>query len=396
MTDAAQTQATQTDPHPIRLLVACTAAWTIGTLSYMALPQLLEPIKDAFGMGDEVVTRLYGYELLVFAVAALAVAGPLARMSRVKIAMTGGTLMILGCVYSAITADYDVLVVCRLVAGLGGAMVVASGTAAAASSARPARAFAIITITSNLLLAAEPAVLEWLAFGPYGLKGGFLALAIITAALMPVMIWLIPPRKEDQPGASKSIWNAMQQAPNRALALAAMVALFIYETGQGGIWTYMAEIGTRSGLADQGVANGLSMGALVGLLGALLAIWMGERFGNKWPIVLGIGINVIAAVLLAYSSSPEQFVALTAVWYGAYYFVIPYVLGLMAQLDKLGRWAVAADAMWWMGDAAGPPVAGMIMERSGMELLALFPACTGAICIAIFLGLLRRLREQSA
>ena len=37
-----------------------------------------------------------------------------------------------------------------------------------------------------------------------------------------------------------------------------------------------------------------------------------------------------------------------------------------------------------------------LMERSGIELLALFPACTGAICIAIFLGLLRRLREQSA
>jgi hypothetical protein len=62
----------------------------------------------------------------------------------------------------------------------------------------------------------------------------------------------------------------------------------------------------------------------------------------------------------------------------------------MARLDDLGRWAVAVDAMWWLGDAAGPPVAGIIVQRSGIELLAMFPLWTGVICIAIFLRILRR------
>jgi hypothetical protein len=70
--------------------------------------------------------------------------------------------------------------------------------------------------------------------------------------------------------------------------------------------------------------------------------------------------------------------------------VIPYLLGVMAKLDDLGRWAVAVDATWWLGDAAGPPVAGMIVERSGYELLAAFPLCTGVVCISIFMKLLRR------
>jgi len=62
----------------------------------------------------------------------------------------------------------------------------------------------------------------------------------------------------------------------------------------------------------------------------------------------------------------------------------------MAKLDDLGRWAVAVDAMWWLGDAAGAPAAGMIVERSGFEMLAAFPLCTGVICISIFMKALRR------
>jgi hypothetical protein len=87
---------------------------------------------------------------------------------------------------------------------------------------------------------------------------------------------------------------------------------------------------------------------------------------------------------------------LTVTWYAAYYFVVPYLLGLMAKLDDLGRWAVALDAMWWLGDAAGPPIAGMIVERSGIELLAMFPLSTGVISISIFLRLLRHFSGPSA
>ena len=105
--------------------------------------------------------------------------------------------------------------------------------------------------------------------------------------------------------------------------------------------------------------------------------------------MLAIGINVAAAVALSYSTNLAQFVILNVIWIGSYYFVAPYLLGLMAKLDDLGRWAVAVDAVWWLGSAAGPPAAGMIVERSGFELLAAFPLCTGVVCITIFMKILR-------
>ena len=130
-------------PLPILLVLSCTIAWVIAQLSYNALPQLLEPIKETFGQSDEVVGRLYGYELVVFAVVALLAAWPLAFLSRVRIALLGGTLAVTAGVVSSATDSYSVLVVCRLMLGMGGALAGAAGTAAAASAANPERVYAV-------------------------------------------------------------------------------------------------------------------------------------------------------------------------------------------------------------------------------------------------------------
>jgi len=376
-------------PLPILLIVSCSAAWVIGQLSYYALPQLLDPIKVAFDRSDEVVTRMYGYELFVFAIVALAAAGPLSRFSRVLVALVGGAIAVAALVVSALTDSYSVLVVCRIMLGAGGALAGAAGTAAAASSRDPERVYAVVVIVSQVVLALVPALLERFALGPFGLDGGFYGLAIGTALLLPFLMWLLPPRRSESV-ATSSIWTAIVQAPNRAIAVVTMLALFIYEAGQGGIWTYMVEFGQHSGVEDQFYGDVMTVIQLVALSGSFIAIWIGDRFGSKWPIVLGIGINVAAAVALSYSPNPTVFVILNIIWFGSYYFVVPYLLGLMAKLDDLGRWAVAVDAMWWLGDAAGAPAAGMIVERSGFEMLAAFPLCTGVICISIFMKALRR------
>jgi predicted MFS family arabinose efflux permease len=150
-------------------------------------------------------------------------------------------------------------------------------------------------IVSQVVLAFVPALLERLALGPFGLDGGFYGLAIATALLMPLFIWLLPPRRSKN-AATTNAWAAILQAPNRAIAVVAMLALLVYETGQGGIWTYMAEIGRHSGVDDRFYGDSMAVIQLVALSGSFLAIWIGDRFGSKWPIVLGIGLNVAAAV----------------------------------------------------------------------------------------------------
>jgi DHA1 family inner membrane transport protein len=383
---------------PIPLLVAVTATWTVAQLSYYAQPQLLSPIMSQFGRGEQDIGWMYGAELFAFAMTSLAAAGPLGRLSRVRVAMFGGAILVAanlisGLVASGLSDSFELLQFSRVMAGVGGGLITASGTAAAAGAREPQRVFAIVTFAAFLLIAAEPPLLPFLLI-PFGAEGGFYALAGATALMMPLFVWLLPPRRDDGEEES-SVWAGLLSAPNRRFALFAMLALFIYEAGQGSVFMFIAEIGDRCQLGEQAVGNVLGATALAGLAGAVFAAWLGDRFGTRWPIVIGIGGNVLAAAWLALVVDAAPYVVMNLVWNLAYYFVVPYLLGVMAELDDRGRWVVAVDAVWWLGDAAAPAVGGTMVARSGYELLASFPVVTGVVCIAVFMKLLARFGEQS-
>jgi predicted MFS family arabinose efflux permease len=67
----------------------------------------------------------------------------------------------------------------------------------------------------------------------------------------------------------------------------------------------------------------------------------------------------------------------------AYYFLLPFMLGVLAQMDDRGRWAVSADAVWWLGAAPGAAVGGILVEKGGYNALAMLAPITGFICILI-------------
>ena len=69
-------------------------------------------------------------------------------------------------------------------------------------------------------------------------------------------------------------------APNRMFAVAVMVGMFAFEAGQSGVFTFIDQIGIQAGLdADQ---RGTVLGAtsFMGMAGAVLAAWLGTRFGR--------------------------------------------------------------------------------------------------------------------
>ena len=97
------------------------------------------------------------------------------------------------------------------------------------------------------------------------------------------------------------------------------------------------------------VTNNFLMGlqnkitGFVGLSGGILAAWLGNRFGNLRPIVVGIIFNAVFASTLALGTIPLLFGASYLGWNIAYYFLVPYMLGVLAEMDDRGRWVVAAE-----------------------------------------------------
>jgi predicted MFS family arabinose efflux permease len=66
------------------------------------------------------------------------------------------------------------------------------------------------------------------------------------------------------------------------------------------------------------------------------------------------------------------------------------MLGVLAQMDDRGRWAVAADAVWWLGAAPGATVGGVLVEKGGYNVLAVLAPVVGFICVLILVRTISR------
>ena len=93
---------------------------------------------------------------------------------------------------------------------------------------------------------------------------------------------------------------------------------------------------------------------------------------------------------------PIAYVGLNFLWNAAYYFVVPYLMGAMAEMDDLGRWVVCSDRAWTLGDALGPGIAGTLVERGGYAPLAVLAGVAGATCLVAVLVVMRRFEAQQA
>jgi len=387
--------------HYIRTLVSCTACWFLAQMSYYGQTQMFGPLMSRYDLGEIVVGVMFTQELTVFAITALIVAGPMSRISRVKAATAGALLLIIFNLISAYTDSFEVVRVTRVLAGFAGGLLSAAGTASAASSQNPQRIFAIVGVSWGLIAAVQLAVLPYLTV-PYGSEGGYYGMAAASAVFLPLLLWLNPPRPHEKMQESMafeqklSLWEriterlGVRDAPNARFAIIIMVGLFTFEIGQGATQVFLEQFGLRTGLEEIRIGQVLGIAAFLGLSGGVLAAWMGNRFGNLRPIVIGLGFNVVFASTLALGTIPILFAASYLGWNMAYYFLVPYMLGVLAQMDDRGRWAVSADAVWWLGAAPGAAVGGILVEKGGYTTLAILAPVTGIVCVILLVRTISR------
>jgi DHA1 family inner membrane transport protein len=377
----------------VKLSLAAAMCWALALLGMYAQPQLLESIMADRGALQGAVGQTFSFENGSFFITLLLVSGPIAGMSRVRTALVGILVLIGGNLFSAYAGSLEALLIARTVTGIGAGLISAAGTAAAASSSQPERVFAIITVLHNIILAAEFKIIPYVQTETDP-TGCYLMMAAAGVVSLPLCRWLIPPRKNVD--SNERFLLLLLSAPNRMLAVAVMAGMFAFEAGQSGVFTFVDQIGIQAGLDAGNRGTVLSVTGFMGLAGGVVAAWVGARIGRVLPIVLGLSLNVAAAVGLAVSESMFTFSAFNLLWGLAYNFLVPYLMGALAALDDRGRWAVAGDSLWNGGTVPGPWIAGLLVERAGMLPLAGWALVTGGVCLVLITAALRRFESRRA
>ena len=254
------------------------------------------------------------------------------------------------------TADLNVFVALRFIAGLGAGSLVSLSFAAIGLTRNPDRNFGFlimwVLVYGAIVLWAMPSAYE-LA----GMSGALWFFALFPLTAIP-FIRHMPVTGENAVQVEADAVNL--SGGMKTLALFAMLAYFM---AQGVVWAYLFLIGMSGGLTEQQVANGLMLSQFAGIAGALLAAMIAHRVARPLPLAIGI----FGGALCLYFIVGNFNFMLFAVAVGAYNFLWnmthPFLLGAMASFDRRGRVVVYAVAMQMIGLAIGPGLAATVISE---------------------------------
>jgi predicted MFS family arabinose efflux permease len=269
---------------------------------------------------------------------------------------------------------YAPMLAIQFVVGIGSAMVFSVYLQAGAAQERPEHLFAIVNAVSiaysGIFMPITPFILA-----TWQLPGIFVTLAAIAAVSGVLMSWIPagPPARPACPQRVAASASAALLTPRVVMVLLMMLLLY---TGHGAVWAYQERIGVSLGMDPRSVSRWLGISMLTwGVIGSMLASWLGMRLGRLWPQVLSLGASVFAALILVLGATPALFALACGLIALSWFYGLPYQMGLLSQYDRLGRLNLIGCTMTTGGAALGPALAAMLVTSAGHWPVGVLAGC---------------------
>ncbi|MBU2875024.1 MFS transporter [Marinobacter salexigens] len=285
---------------------------------------------------------------------------------------------------TAWVASYPMLLGWRFGAGVLGGLCVGTGFAVIARLNNPDRAFGLLLFVQFSLGSVVIYLLPGLetSLGAHAVFYVMAALAFVSLVLLPFL-----------PALRAKSTSAARTGPLPGNAALLLLAIFGYQAAASGIWAYVGLIGRDAGLAAETVSQYIAATGLLGLLGAMLPVISGNRFGRLYWVTAGMAMSIAAAVLLSYAQSTALYVVAMALLFFAWPAVQSFLLAVTADMDGTGRLSAFAGLIAYVGLASGPLLAASLLG-SGSFAMMLYSCAV--IFFASFLLLFRPLQAREA
>jgi predicted MFS family arabinose efflux permease len=222
----------------------------------------------------------------------------------------------------------------------------------------------------------------------FGTKALFLSLAAFSVVTL-VMV-MVPFLAEYPPGEVHH--DRKEGAIKVVPAVAALLATFLFQAANMGIYAYSIGLGKFAGLSPSFVSSSLGVAAWVAIAGSVFVILLSTRYGRLKPIGIAVLLTAIATWVLHYSHlNPDSWVS-SVFWLAqvsiaiTWAFTISYLLGMNAEFDTSGRMAALGGFASKMGLASGPGVAALIVGANNYGLV--INVATGALLLCLVVVIL--------
>jgi predicted MFS family arabinose efflux permease len=363
--------------------LAVVLTGVIATGAFLILPILVGGLADEFGWGGAQVGWLAAADMGGSALASLVMAVVIAKLDWRKSLRIAIVLAIVGNLASIFICNLAPLLLVRAFTGICNGVVLSVVFASLCRSSNPDRYFGLYVFTQlgsqALLLPILPRVIE-----AGGISTIYIFLATASAASL-LLVRFFPARflKAENSALSKASDELSLNKNSQGLGILALLAQGLYFLAPAAIWGYFQSIGETFTLTFADVGEALGLASLAGIAGALLVIFMGNRFGRMWSMGAGTVVSILAVWVLMNESGFYWFLTAAALMNFSWNFTFPYQMGTLALFDRNGSIAVLSLLVQTFGLSFGPLLASFLL--TGRDFSSILMFCMGCYAISLFL-----------
>ena len=146
-----------------------------------------------------------------------------------------------------------------------------------------------------------------------------------------------------------------------------LLAILVYNTSIGIVWAYLFLLGLEANIAEQTVANVLTVSQFLGIAGAFVAVVLQLRIGRIIPLQVSIIGTAIGIYLLVGNIALLHFALGVCLFNFLWNVSMPYLLATMASFDRRGKVVIYGICMQTLGYAIGPFIAATLLGAGSYD-----------------------------
>ncbi|MCY4563996.1 MAG: MFS transporter, partial [Gammaproteobacteria bacterium] len=150
----------------------------------------------------------------------------------------------------------------------------------------------------------------------------------------------------------------------------ALIANTIFFIAQSGVWAFLERMAAQAGLAHETVGTMLAISVSLAIAGPLAASLIADRYGRAVPLAV-VAVGQLAALWILQGPMTAVLFLIAATGFQIFWnFAIPYIVAIVATLDRGRRYIVLVTPFQAAGIALGPVLAGTLAGEGELSLVA--------------------------
>ena len=383
-----------TRPDEWKIIAAGALLTLSGSAIYFLVPFYVGTMMEFLALTPSQAGILSGSEY--YAIAITSLLGPfwIRRFDWRKVAVFGVVVACIGHVATMMLNSFPLIVAARIFTGLLGEGVLYSISFAVLGETRdPAKGFgvamAVSIVATSVVIYFSPALSAM-----FGRNGIVLALLAFTLLMATLIIW-IPRRSVKKPSAKNQNAAVDSSRGVNWIPLLGLISLAIWFIGPGGFWAFAERMADLQGLTTEQIALGFSLANFIGVIGPLLAGWLGCRYGRNLPAIVSTAVMVLVVYLYCGTFNSQQFTLYVIVYSTIWAFGSVYFFAFIADIDSTGKLNVLTPAFQTIGLGGGPIIMGLLVGSDNYSAISWSHALFSVLALLIFVPIAWRSAKKS-